>query len=279
MKKAKLLILALLSCGSAYALPVGNPVMPMLLTEGIIKCGHHADLRDPCTTMWDSWSMRVGFYGDYVFNRNVEHSNDSVKDANIEKLTLSSNAAEFTFNLYDRCDFFGVVGTTKMRLYSALSAFVEQDEQLLVLDTNSAGMWSVGARSILWDCGCLFVGGSVQYMYTVPKANFLIASKWAPLQDQLEIKYGEWQVDLAASYRIESWIPYVGVKFARCHGNMDNTVINPVKTDIFFGKLKETKRWGYALGLTMVRCDMMELTGEARFGDEAGFHVTSTLRY
>nr|ACG80795.1 major outer membrane protein [Chlamydia pecorum] len=54
---------------SLHALPVGNPAEPSLLIDGTIWEGMSGDPCDPCATWCDAISLRVGFYGDYVFDR------------------------------------------------------------------------------------------------------------------------------------------------------------------------------------------------------------------
>ncbi len=78
MKKIIFTILTILSCGGAYALPVGNPSDASLLYDGLIWEGHCADMCDPCVTWCDAFSVRIGFYGDYVFNRHMQV--DTIED-------------------------------------------------------------------------------------------------------------------------------------------------------------------------------------------------------
>ncbi|ROT50700.1 major outer membrane porin, partial [Chlamydia trachomatis] len=67
--KSVLVFAALSSASSLQALPVGNPAEPSLMIDGILWEGFGGDPCDPCTTWCDAISMRMGYYGDFVFDR------------------------------------------------------------------------------------------------------------------------------------------------------------------------------------------------------------------
>ncbi len=54
-----------------YALPIGNPSEASLCTQGVFFGGSNCNTCDPCFCWFDAWSLRLGYYGDFVFNRNL----------------------------------------------------------------------------------------------------------------------------------------------------------------------------------------------------------------
>nr|AXN75595.1 major outer membrane porin [Chlamydia trachomatis] len=129
----------------------GNPAEPSLMIDGILWEGFGGDPCDPCTTWCDAISMRMGYYGDFVFDRVlktdvnkefemgealagasgnttstlsklVERTNPAygkhMQDA--EKFT---NAACMALNIWDRFDVFCTLGATSGYLRGNSASF------------------------------------------------------------------------------------------------------------------------------------------------------------
>nr|ANW12145.1 major outer membrane protein A [Chlamydia pecorum] len=123
---------------SLHALPVGNPAEPSLLIDGTIWEGMSGDPCDPCATWCDAISLRVGFYGDYVFDRvlktdvskmflmgtaptspnNAADSSTTAERANpaygkhMHDAEWFTNAGYIALNIWDRFDVFCTLGAT-----------------------------------------------------------------------------------------------------------------------------------------------------------------------
>nr|AMO26060.1 major outer membrane protein [Chlamydia pecorum] len=123
---------------SLHALPVGNPAEPSLLIDGTIWEGMSGDPCDPCATWCDAISLRVGFYGDYVFDRvlktdvskmflmgtaptspnSAADSNTTAERANpaygkhMHDAEWFTNAGYIALNIWDRFDIFCTLGAT-----------------------------------------------------------------------------------------------------------------------------------------------------------------------
>ncbi|SPN73813.1 Chlamydia major outer membrane protein, MOMP [Chlamydia serpentis] len=137
--KSALLSAAFAGCvsGSLQALPVGNPSEPSLLIDGTIWEGAPADPCDPCATWCDAISLRVGFYGDYVFDRilkvdvpktismgaqptgntpaNFKTATDRENLAynkHLHDAEWFTNGGSVTLNIWDRFDVFCTLGAT-----------------------------------------------------------------------------------------------------------------------------------------------------------------------
>nr|ANW12147.1 major outer membrane protein A [Chlamydia pecorum] len=124
---------------SLHALPVGNPAEPSLLIDGTIWEGMSGDPCDPCATWCDAISLRVGFYGDYVFDRvlktdvpkmfsmgtaptsanNTPTTSNTKSDRNnpaygkhMHDAEWFTNAGYIALNIWDRFDIFCSLGAT-----------------------------------------------------------------------------------------------------------------------------------------------------------------------
>lgn len=150
--KSVLVFAALGSASSLQALPVGNPAEPSLMIDGILWEGFGGDPCDPCTTWCDAVSLRLGYYGDYVFDRvlktdvNKEFEMGAAPTAqdttvlrndpttptprpnpaygkHFQDAEMFTNAAFMALNIWDRFDVFCTLGATNGYLKGNSAAF------------------------------------------------------------------------------------------------------------------------------------------------------------
>lgn len=279
MKKLFMSMISLLACGAAFALPVGNPSDASLLCDGLVWEGHCGDPCDPCLTWCDLWSVRVGFYGDYVFNRHMEVDNRGANHPDIEHAEIYTNAALIAFNMYDRFDVFATVGASNLRLETNASAFHGTAASRFVLETQTDFSWSVGLRATIWECGCTSLGAEAQYFYTRPDISYVdVGYTQGNYPDGLlEAKYQEWQLGVGVSHRINMFVPYVAVKWGRATLDLDEAHLTVPTVTLYDAESK--KDWGYAVGVSLVDCEKASLTVEGRFADEKALHVNGQIRF
>ncbi len=280
MKKLYVTLLTFLACGSAYALPVGNPSDASLLCDGLLFEGHCGDPCDPCLSWLDAISIRVGFYGDYVFNRHMEVDRNE-DDSDIEHTKLFTNAGYVAANIWDRLDVFATFGATNLFIDTNGSAFgIPAVGSRFVLETKSHFSWSAGVRGTIWECGCTSLGAEFQYFYTRPRVKRITeAALISDYPDNfLTSKFYEWQFGVGFAHRINIFVPYIAVKWSRAHFKFDNARPAPLPGIILFD-LENKKDWGYAVGVSLVDCEKASLTVEGRFGDEKAVHVNGQIRF
>lgn len=287
MKKLVMSILTILTCGAAYALPVGNPGEASLFTNGLCwESTGCCDPCDPCFSWCDAWSFRVGFYGDYVYNRHLEAEVGGVDTGNLEDAELFTNAGYLALNFCDRFDIFTTLGATSFRTRQDTMVFtgvagVESD-----LYFNSAFSWSIGGRATLWQCDCFTLGIEGQYFRSNPEldhsVDYLTGAK--TYFDDFDTTYSEWQVGLGVSYRIATscptlaFVPYVAVKYSKAHWTGDDDVTLPLLGGVF-DRFRSDKHWGWALGLSFTMCDLIGVTVEGRWADEKALYVNGQVRF
>ncbi|MEB2690239.1 porin [Chlamydia suis] len=149
--KSVLVFAALGSASSLQALPVGNPAEPSLMIDGILWEGFGGDPCDPCTTWCDAVSLRLGYYGDYVFDRvlktdvtkefemgeplagatgNTTSTLSTLKarenpayGKHFQDAEMFTNAAFMALNIWDRFDVFCTLGATNGYLKGNSAAF------------------------------------------------------------------------------------------------------------------------------------------------------------
>ena len=280
MKKLFMTMLIVLTCGATYALPVGNPSDASLLCDGLFLEGHCGDPCDPCISWCEAFSVRLGFYGDYVFNRHME-INRHEDSSDVEHTQISTNAAFVAANFWDRLDIFATFGATNMIIDTNASAFGGPNGTRLEIETESDFSWSVGARGTIWECGCTSLGAEAQYFETRPDIRRVtLASVTSSYPDAiLNAKYQEWQVGVGISHRINMFVPYIALKWSHAKTDMDNAIFGGTLTGVTLYKNESKKHIGYAVGVSLVDCEKASLTVEGRFGDEKALYVGGQIRF
>lgn len=296
MKKLLVTMLTILSCGAAFALPVGNPSEASFLCDGLIWEGHcGCDPCDPCLTWCDAFSVRFGFYGDYVFNRHLKNRSSTASNRHqLDHSHINTNAGYVALNFWDRFDFFATLGNSNLWLEGNISSFGPNifgvGGPRITIETSTDFSWSVGGRATLWECGCTALGLEGQYFRADPRVKSVIFEELATVNPSstaphLHAQYSEWQVGVGLSHRINIFVPYVAVKWSGAHLNWRNAnnpfILVPGTTpvSITLNNLRNTNYWGYALGISVVDCEKGALTAEARFGDEKALYVNGQIRF
>lgn len=286
MKKLFATVLTVLTCGAAYALPVGNPCEANLFTNGVFCESGCCDPCDPCFSWCDAWSLRVGFYGDYVFQRNLELDGHDERDIN--NTELYTNAAYLALNICDRVDVFTTLGATQLHLKlnsNAFGATSAVDSELFFKEDFS---WSIGARATLWEYDSFCLGLEGQYFRTRPDIDYFTNDLDGSFNyfNDADAKYHEWQIGLGVSYRFATscptiaFVPYMGLKWSWSKLDSDNFAFATTNLgNLTIYDMESKKLWGYAVGMTFTLCDMVGVNVEGRFGDEAAIAVNGQFRF
>jgi major outer membrane protein len=290
MKKMSSFILILLIPMTACALPIGNPWEASIHCDGIFwKSDRCQKKEEKSLSLCDAWVIRLGYYGDFVFDRHLQIDTRE-SHAQIHEANLRTNAWYFALNFWDKLDFFGTLGTSHLSIQSSLSSFGVFDATVdyLTLDTDTYLSWSLGIRGTLWQWRCLGLGAEFQYFETRPHLNSasIAGVDVFYFNNNDRLKYREWQVGLGISYRVNiascftALIPYAGVKWGRCKLDMDNIIL-----PIIIGQGLPTlfnqendRDWGFAVGLTLLGCSKASITAEARFIAEKAFYINGQIR-
>lgn len=276
------------------ALPIGNPSEASLLQEGLCLKGY-ADCDPSAYLCWcDCWSLRLGFYGDYVFDRYME-VNQRHNESHIRQFQLFTNASYLALNFFDTVDLFATLGASKFSISTPATAFyLDGDNTNLIsnIDSEWYFSWSLGARMTLWECRGFALGAEAQYFRSRPNINYFQLEGYAPLYlENSRTNYREYQLGLGGAYTIylagcsTFVVPYFGIKWAHADVNMGDFSIpteigissSPVVYELY--NLESENKFGVALGTTLVGCKRWSITAEGRFSDELALFINSQIRF
>lgn len=280
MKKLVAITLTILSCGMAYALPLGNPAEASMLCDGIYFEGPCYSFCQPGITWCNAFSFRFGFYGDYVFNRHLECDENHIVD-DIEDTELFTNAAYLVANYWDKLDFFVTLGASNFRICTNAFTFNGPNSQRFVLESETDFSWSVGVRLTFLQLGCTTLGAEGQYFFTKPHVTRVTVgdtnSNYPP--NFIKLKYQEWQFGFGVSHRIWNLVPYVGAKACGVKVDFGDALIPVGASILSLPDLDNRFIGGFVIGVSLVDCDRMALTVEARYPDEKALYANGQIRF
>jgi major outer membrane protein len=290
MKKLFVTALIFLSCGSAYALPVGNLADPSLLTWGILSPAYNCRGCNPCCFWFDYWALKVGYYGDFVFNRNLKIQGEGLDQGeNIQRTTLFTNAGYLALNLCNKVDIFGTLGASKITITTNETSWFLAGAAEGRLQWDNTFSWSAGAKGTIFQKSGFFLGVEGQYFQSCPELNDYVSYESGLFNyfQKARMTYKEWQVGTGISYALTCFcpnlkvVPYAAAKWAWVR--FDTHSFNFVRTGTPFVltifNLKAAKHWGAAVGTSIAICDIVDFTVEGRWGDETALYVNGKFRF
>jgi len=291
MKKLIVITLLTLSCGRAYALPIGNPAEASLLTWGVFFAGSNCNSADPCCCWFDAWSLRTGYYGDFVFNRNLKINETGFDQGEVIKTTeIFTNAGYLALNICNKIDIFGTLGASRISIITNETSWFLAGNAEGRLDWETFFSWSAGARATLFERNRFLFGVEGQYFQTSPDLTTYLSFSdglYNYFNDNNGMVYKEWQVGTGVSYALTcfcpnlSIVPYAAVKWAwsRLHTDNFRFIKTGTAETLTIFNLASKKFCGFAIGVTTTVCDMVSLTVEGRWADEKGCYVNGNFRF
>lgn len=311
MKKLHLSLLAVIASGSVLALPSFNPIHSSLHRNKLgaffdcqdekLDCCNPVAVKSLCdldSTCWDEsmtniFSLSVGYYGDFVFDRklNVE---DRIQENNlhptIHRASLYTNGALVTVSFMDAFSVYGSLGATNFKASWTSNSLLFDKPSTFVgdLNTNSKFSWLIGGNAIFWKGGCLAIGANGQLFRAKPTVESSIEQEGNavggsvikfPTTPTPVFYYREGQVSLGMSAWFHSsatgttaLVPYANIKWAHVHSKFYGIAAPLTSTTNRFG-------YGYSLGLTYVADQRASITVEGRWMDEKAMHLNGQLRF
>lgn len=247
------------SLNLVYAAPVGNIAQPAMLKSLIISGEGENTIG----------IIAVG-EADLVFDRKIKDAEGDVE-----------------INIYSSK--LGVVINNKAMLYIILGGGTTKESATIlgsnvVIETEAGFVWGLGANFIAYEKefenGILRLGGDIKYRainsdiedITIDGVTYSLGAAGIT---NANAEHGEFQIALGASYQINKFFPYAGIKFATLNGEVKGTYSgSEYKIDY-----EEDENFGMFAGFDYVITDFIALNFEGRFIDEEAISVGGTIRF
>jgi len=244
---------------------IGNPGQPVIQRYGVVRSA----------PSW--WSFRAGYLSDYIYRAKFQ---DEFKFANTATsssyIKLSTDAALITLNFKNVVDFYGIAGSARLQL----------DHEVY---TNREFAWGFGGKFIFFRAGALRVGADFKYFETSQKPLYFVSDGFAyNIESDFHLQYSEIQAAIGMSYRIPLLSPYIQVTYlisklephpyiAAVRLPQANFGDTPV--DIISKSVIGQKRWGLAVGATIISAGKSSLTLESRMFNQNAVDLTGEIRF
>lgn len=277
--KRLFLLMASFAISPLLGLPVANPMDASLYPNGFCSGGSLQDPCDPHFRWSDKFQERIGFYGDYVFNRKLSVEGGE----NISKTQIMTNAGLMVVNICNRVDVFWTLGGTSIECFSNGSRF-STDSTNVAIEFEPYFSWSIGGRASLCRWRRFYVGIEGQFFRTRPDIHKFIRDGddiGANFSSKSKSAYKQWQVGLGVSYVCKWIVPYAAFKASKANLNLDDYRFDFQPTNITYvlHNLVEQSIYGCAVGVTFPIRETAGITLEGRFVDENAFTVIGEIRF
>lgn len=248
---------------SLTAAPVGNTSFPELICEGFfIPSGF-------CV------NARAGYEGDFVgdgrFKQVVEGS------GRVDDYQQETNSGTVTLNVMKRLDVYGVLGSSRASAdwrYS-LSGTVNR----IMMQSRYRFLWGCGARGILYRWGCMDLGLGTRYEATEAKLAWLTLNGTPVSTSGSKLAWHIWQADLDVCYKIDLFIPYIGLKYSSAHAKIGRLPVSISGSGSGTLHMENRAPVGVVVGCSVCTGKYFMFNVEGRLIDEEAAAISGDLKF
>lgn len=244
---------------------IGNPAQPVIQRYGVIQS----------SPSW--WNLRAGYLSDFIYRAKFK---DEFRLPGVtyssSYIQLSTDAGLITFNIKNVCDFYTILGSSKLQL----------DHEVY---TTPEFAWGVGTKFIFFRAGSFRVGADFKYFQTDQKPLYFVSDGYAyNVESDYHLKYSETQVSVGMSYRIPLLSPYLQVSYliAKLEPHpyiaavrMPLSADGDTPVDIISKSVMGQRRWGLAIGMTIISNCKGSITLESRMLNQNAVNMTGEIRF
>ena len=242
---------------------IGNPADPALMASGIF------------TTPAARCTLRATFLEDWVYRQRYK---DEFNIAGTEKsasfATLATDAATVTLNFEDRIDLYGILGASQLQLNKEIFSRMQFS-------------FGFGGKLVLFRTENFFIGLDAKYFQADQQPLFFV-SEGLPLNlaGSFTLQYHETQFALGICYRILQIAPYIYATYLISKidpSPMTALVRWPFNKDMLVDAVCKSvtaeRRWGLALGATLLSANKATLSVESRMFNQNAIDVNLEVRF
>ena len=230
------------------------------------------------------WGIKLGYQWDGTFEKRVkiedsqtiliEGKGKKIKDL-FDQYQAYKNFGVLTFNVIDRFEVYGELGTMKAKLSARpLPAMQVQYE------TDSYLAWGAGGRIVLLYWEEMIMGVSALYNGSVLHVDRIIQNGAALQAKGLRMSYHEWQVGVSFSREVGIFIPYIGLAYASMRTCLRQLPFNlKVSFNTKDQTLKNREPFIFFLGVGLTKGHIFAFNLEVRMVAEKAVTLFGDLRF
>jgi hypothetical protein len=246
-----------------FSMEIGNPEQPYLQKIGLL-------LDTPKT-----WSVRLAYLDDYVYRMRFKDLFLSLDPSNTNPvfIKLMTNAGILTLNLRDRIDVYTILGTSQLQV----------DREIY---TKREFSWGVGGKILLAKIAKIRIGCDVKFFTSLFEPTYFVSDGFAfNVLDDYRLNYWEIQGALGASYRTKWISPFVHLTYLISQLDPQPAIAlvrmpnEPVAVDAETRPFTGQRRWGMAIGATLLGSPKASITVESRFINQNAIDINGEFRF
>lgn len=247
---------------SVWAIWIGNPAQPGMQTQGIAVQSKWCSLR---LAYLDDWVYHQDLKNEFTLEE-IEHIDSSIK--------LTTHAGLITFNFRDWIDVYGILGTSQLQV----------DEEVF---TKPVFCWGAGGKILFFHMGHFRAGADIKYFETVQSPEYFLADSQAyNVVLPVTLIYSEIQTSLGVSYETSWFSPYAQATYLisdldskppkKAYVRFPQT---NAQADVPVNSSVGAKRWGMALGATILDKKTGSLAIEWRLFNQNALNINAEIRF
>jgi hypothetical protein len=256
------LVIPLLFSLPLQAMLIGNPAQPALQTASIFNA------RAICC------SFRASYLDDWIYQQRFQ---DEFKLEGVThtrtNMQLSTYASQLTFNIENRLDLYGLVGSSRLQI----------DDEIF---TKRAVSWGVGGKLIVLREGPFFFSADAKYFQTNQKPRYFVVEGLPyNITSNYRLQYHDIQVAVGMAYNISICSPYLNATYILTKIEPSPSIVlvrlpdTPEEVDVVSKSVICKKRWGMAIGLTLVDKERATLAAEWRLFNQNAIDWNFEFRF
>lgn len=240
----------------------GNPGQPTLLEDGLIQSP-------------PSWfCFRIGYMSDYLYRQNYKDAFPTPGAHPPSNYTsFRMDAATVTLNFRNRIDLNVILGGAQLQ--------IDQD-----VFTKSQFAWGVGGKLLICKTNSVLVGLDLKYLESNQKPLYFVGDGYAyNIVSDFKLNYTEMQAALGAAYLTKMLSPYIYLSYlyskiepepylVMVQLPFEDMTLPTTSTSII-----NKRRWGMAVGGTILGGKMASLSVESRFINQNAINVSGEIRF
>lgn len=245
-----------------HASYVGNPLSPSILDRSLFIS------KDRFV------NLRLSYEGDFIIDAMLKKTDQG--SGRVDHFYQDMHFGVLSFSYKDRLDVYSLLGLSHIDTdYRIASPSLIS---LIKICTHYGFAWGFGTKAILWKCGNITIGAGGRYIQTDPDISSL-SSNGETSKTSSDLYYRTGQVDLCLSYRINFFIPYIGIKY--CLTSTKFQIPGIIIADNGDDTLHMGQRnpFGLVIGTTLTNGCSLMATIEARLFDEQAITISGSFRF
>lgn len=258
----RFVIFGCLCCVEAVALYNGNPSLPMMPENGFF-------IRPDVVI-----GAKIGYVGDYTYEMPLKIRAHGPSAKSTRCYRALANLGLLTFNLGDRAELFGTLGTQDSTLEGAR---VEGMPLSYVAPTSLS--WGLGGRAIVAYWGDLQFAVSASYLKSLPSLSSFRVGGLLYSTHCIDANVRNWQLGLGTSYRFRLFVPYAGVSYTQFKTTLSRLRHLDLPIPLHSLSFKNRNPFGLFVGIGLGLKQGFDLNLETRLFSGYGVSASADVKF